>query len=609
MADSKTHSSNYSGSEQRILDAIDSRRVADFSSLPDDQRQVDAEFLQRLISGGFDDFGVLCSPLRIRGARITGRLLPPAALDGETRVAVQFRDCDFDSPVDFSAASFLVLRFVDCRLPAFIGASLSVSADLDFSGSHIAGVNDLRSELSQVDCAAIHLNNARIGGKLDFSSTGVSRFEALHTVRLDGARIDGDVSFAGALLAGGDDSALSARSVTVGGNFQLTPEAGHRFEATGEIVFGAAQITGDLDCRGARLMNPDGRALHCEDLKVESVFLSIHAKTEQVFEAAGRLNFLTANIGGSFFMTNARLKPGPDYGGLLAKGGPIAINLQQARISNAIALRHIRTFDPDQESTPDIEGTTPVRGWYLLTGTRMNAILDTIETAWPAPGFLDLEGATYERIRHFGDGEIASIRINWLRRQYAEGVPTPDSIRTQPYEQLARVLRQHGQAREANAIAIEKIRMRLRSRVDNRWARVFPSLLMLISQHGYSSSRAIWSFALLVAMGTALYATALFGFQQPFLPVDQDPGPVVYQFAFGMFQQSVEQGCRGLDVVHFALDSALPVIDLSQDLRCRFTPEGPARSIWLFLHSLYVICGAALSAVVILTLTGVLRDD
>jgi len=33
------------------------------------------------------------------------------------------------------------------------------------------------------------------------------------------------------------------------------------------------------------------------------------------------------------------------------------------------------------------------------------------------------------------------------------------------------------------------------------------------------------------------------------------------------------------------------------------------RWFWLLLHSLYVITGAALSAVVVLTLTGVLRQD
>ena len=601
--------SAYSGSERRILDALDTRDIADFTSLPDNERDVSADFLHRLISGALDERGALCSPLRIRGAHVTGPLLPPSTVDGESRVAVQFWDCDFDAPVDLSAASFLVLRFVDCRLPAFIGASLRVSADLDLSGSQFAGVSNLKSELSRVDSAAIHLNGARIGGKLDLSSNVSSRFEAYGTVRLDGAYIDGDVSLAGACLHGGDLPSLSARSASIGGNVDLIPKAGYRFESDGEVVLGAAQITGDLDCRGARLVNPDGRALHCEDLKVESVFLSIYAKTEQVFEAAGRLNFLTAIIGGSFFMTNARLAPGPDYEGLLKKGGPISINLQQARISNAIALRDICALDPDQPSTPVVDRRNSVRGWFLLTGTQLNAILDDVETAWPAAGYLDLEGATYERIRHLSKGDLTSLRIGWLRRQYPENVPTPDTIRSQPYEQLARVLRQHGLAREANAIAVEKIRMRLRSRVDNFWARIFPSLLMLISQHGYSSRRAIVSFVLLVAIGTAFYATALFGYQQPFLPNDYAPEPVLYQFAFGLFQQSVEQGCRGLDIMHFALDAALPVIDLSQDLRCRFTPEGPARSIWLLLHSLYVICGASLSAVVILTLTGVLRDD
>jgi hypothetical protein len=70
-----------------------------------------------------------------------------------------------------------------------------------------------------------------------------------------------------------------------------------------------------------------------------------------------------------------------------------------------------------------------------------------------------------------------------------------------------------------------------------------------------------------------------------------------------------DRGCPGLDVMHYALDAALPVIDLGQDLHCRFSPEGTLRWLWLLLHSLYVIAGAALSAVVVLTLTGVLRRD
>ena len=204
--------------QQRVLDAIDTRQIADFSALPERQRRLSADFLQRLISGSH---GELCCPLRIRGAEITGLLRPPSASRGGGRVAVQFWSCKFDSPVDLSGAEFLVLRFVDCRLPAFIGASLRVTADLDLSGSQFSGVSDYESELSLVGTCSIHLNNARIGGKLDLSSTDQSRFVAAGIIRLDGAHIDGDVSLAGASLDGCGAPALSAGSITVGGNLSI----------------------------------------------------------------------------------------------------------------------------------------------------------------------------------------------------------------------------------------------------------------------------------------------------------------------------------------------------------------------------------------------------
>lgn len=596
-------------SHQRILAAIDGRQVANFSGLPEAERRIDAGFLQRLISGSGGPEGEICCPLRIRGAHITGPLRPPTGSNHGGRLALQFRDCDFDSPVDMSGAEFLVLRFNDCRLPAFIGASLRVGADLDLSGSRFSGVTDYESELSHVGTCAIHLNNARIGGTLDLSSNPGSRFSAAGIVRCDGARIDGAMTLAGASLDGGGDGAVSARSVTVGGNVDLDSAHGYRFEARGEVAFVAAQIVGDLDCSGARLWNPEGRALHCEDIKLESVFLTADSAAGLPFEASGRLNFLTALVGGSFFLTNARLAPGPDYQGVLFTGGPVAINLRQARISNALALNQIGALGDGSTAHGLDEDLVPVRGWFLLTGSEMTTLLDSIETGWPAAGFLDIDGASYERIRHLEPGELTSKRVAWLRRQFRGGVPTRTNFRPQPYEQLSGVLRQHGLSNEANVIAVEKIRMRLAARVDGPLKRIFPRVLMLISHYGYSSSRAVLSFLLFVLAGATMYATALFAFQQPFLPVESDPAPVTYELPFGLAELSAERGCPGLDVLHYALDAALPVIDLAQDQRCRFTPEGPARGLWLLAHSLYVIIGTALSAVVVLTLTGVLRQD
>jgi len=592
--------------QQRVFRAMKNRQVADFSSLPESQRRLHAEFLQQLLSDADDAHGGLSCPLRIRAAKIIGSMRSPAVSNRVGRAAVQFRACDFDEPVDLSGAEFLSLRFVDCTLPAFVGASLSVRADLDLSGSNFSGVRNYESELTQVGQCSIHLSNARIGGKLNLSSNEQSRFSATGTVRLDGAKIDGEVCIAGASLDGVDEPALSGRSITVGSNVDMGPASGFRCEAQGEVVFVAAQITGDLNCHGARLSNPEGRALHCEDLKVETVAL-VADNDGNPFEACGRLNFLTAVIGGSFFMSNARLVPGPDYTGLLGKGDPVAINLQQARISNALAFNNIGSLESDS-ATLD-QPRIPVRGWFLLTGVQCSALFDNIETGWPAEGFLDLDGATYDRIRHIRGDQLTAERIIWLRRQFPNGKPDSRSFRPQPYEQLSQILRQHGLAREANAVAVEKIRMRLASRVDKPWARLFPRLLMLISKHGYSTSRAVCSFLLFVLLGTAMYATALFAFQQPFLPVEHSPEPVTYRLAFDLAQTTATAGCPGLDVFHYALDAALPVINLDQDLRCRFTPEGSIRWLWLLLHSIYVIAGAALSAVVVLTLTGVLRQD
>jgi len=594
--------------ERRVLDAIDTRQVADFTGLSAEERRLSADFLQALISGSGEQQGVLCCPLRIKGAEIIGALRPPSGRRRDDRAALQFWSCDFDSPVDLSGAEFLVLRFVDCTLPAFIGASLNVRADLELSGSRLSGISSYESELSQVGTCAIHLNNARIGGRLALCSSSSSRFTADGTIRLDGAQIEGDVTLAGARLDGRGEPALSARSAIVGGNVELTPAFGHRCEATGEVALVAAQLTGDLVCAGARLLNPGGRALHCEDLKVETVFLIADSDEGYLFEAAGRLNFLSAVIGGSFFMTNARLAPGPDYQGLLRKGGPVAINLQQVRVSNGFAVHNVGMLD--EAMPPDFDGKAePVRGWFLLTSAQMNSILDNTRTGWPAPGFLDLEGATYHRILHVDRGNLIQARIEWLRRQFSGGVPSAASFRPQPYEELSRVMRQHGQSREANAIAVEKIRMRLASGVDKPLARIFPRLLMLVSHHGYSTSRAVLSFLVFVLLGTAMYTAAVFAFHQPFVPAENPPEPVTYHYAFGLLQASAENGCPGLDVFHYALDGALPVIDLAQDQRCRFTPAGTWRWLWLLLHSFYVIAGAALSAVVVLTLTGVLRRD
>ena len=605
--------------ERRVLETFASGDIADFSSAPASERQLRAAFLRAALAergGGGASAADEADPgwprfrgrMRIRGVRIAGTLRPPLgeATLAAGRASLWFSECSFEDPVDLSGAEFLSVHLLGCSLPAFIGASLQLKADLDLSGSQLSGIADHSSDLGDVRACSIYLNGAEIGGRLHLGAHGQRRFEAAGTVRLEGTRIGGDLILNGARLDGRGEQALDARAATIGGDATLVPALGCPFEARGEVSLSAATIAGDLLLSAALLQNPGGRALHCEDLKVESVTLS--SRDDVPFRALGRINFLSAIVGGNFIFNHARVCPGPDYAGRAARGGPVCINLQQLRVSNALFLSNVGELDPDALDVKASGPPRPVAGWFLLTAAQVSSLLDE-EDGWPAPGFLDLEALTYQRVSDAGGGNQTARRLRWLRLQYPAGAPSAKSFRPQPFEALSHVLRQSGRPEEADAVAVEKIRMRLAARVDDRWSRIVPGLLMLVSRHGHSSARAIASFFLFIALGTALYGSALWGFDQPFVPVERDPEPTVYTGAFGLLRAEHAAGCPALVVPFFALDAALPVVDIGQASTCRFDPRGPTRSIWLALHSVYTLLGAALSAVVVLTLSGLLRRD
>jgi len=228
-----------SAAEQRVLQSICARGVADFTAMPAESAVLRSTFIEDLISGAIANSPQLCGPIRIRGARIQGaiRVLPKSS-DGPG-MTLLFMACHFDSPVDFSGADFLSLRLVDCTLPAFIGISLTTRADLDLSGSHFSGVRDHVADLADVGNCAVHLNHAHIGGRLLMSATPHGRFETRGSVRLEGARIESSVELHGALLQDCDEAALNARSAVVGGNVELLCGRGHRCEVHGEVAVGA----------------------------------------------------------------------------------------------------------------------------------------------------------------------------------------------------------------------------------------------------------------------------------------------------------------------------------------------------------------------------------
>jgi hypothetical protein len=116
------------------------------------------------------------------------------------------------------------------------------------------------------------------------------------------------------------------------------------------------------------------------------------------------------------------------------------------------------------------------------------------------------------------------------------------------------------------------------------------------------------SFVIFVMLGALMYSIAVW-LRTAVHPFEISPEHVEYVLPFNLARVVTDRGCPGLNVFEYALDVALPLINLGQDTYCRFAPEGPWRWVWSLLHSIYVLVGTALSAVVVLTLTGVLRRD
>src|SRR4030095_5988949 len=133
--------------ERHLLAAIAADVVADFSTRPPAQRRPSATFFAAWIAGTDANHTTLRGALRIRGAEIVGNLRPLRRERGDGIAVLLFWSCQFDGPVDLSGGDFLSLRFVDCTMPAFIGASLTTKADLDLSGSRFSGRDGYACEL------------------------------------------------------------------------------------------------------------------------------------------------------------------------------------------------------------------------------------------------------------------------------------------------------------------------------------------------------------------------------------------------------------------------------------------------------------------------------
>ena len=515
-----------------------------------------------LIDRGFEALGVVS----IAGARIGGALCAQ-----EAQLLNRSED---------ARGVALDLRGAQIDGDVRLSDKLKIEGVADLSGAQIGGDLNLTQALLRNEFgSALLLTNARIDGQL-LGATKVAGH-----VSLQGAEIARNLDFKGAEIAkpltprgASFGVAVDAASLSVGGAALFQGA-----NIKGELFLADARIGGYLAFGGGRFINGGGWAIRAPNvrvggnltLKIEDGGFAPHGQ-KTVIE--GGAKFERAQVAGVMAWLNLELRgPGPDG----AKGA--LFSFADAQIAGPIQARTLVT---QQDARID------------ASGVRCAALDDDIKTRWGvACARLSLDGFHYARLE--SADERWRHRLTWLKRSGERFSP-------QPYTHAAHVYARAGRREDARRILLAQHDQRTLRASTGPITWLLSSLFGLIAGYGLSPIRTARALALFLALGVA---------------------GVLAMNAQGALVTPQGQACNGaVEPALYAVDVALPVIDLGQASRC--APGRTARAelpagvelgryndwrlfegvaMWRWAHALYALVGAILAALAVITFSGVLK--
>ena len=409
------------------------------------------------------------------------------------------------------------------------------------------------------------------------------------TLRLAGAAIHGDLRLRRARLsAPAGRTLIAAQGARIDGEVEL-----EELEADGgELSFRAAVIGSAVEASGARLRNPDGYTLSLVQANVKG---SVRLTYE--FESTGKVVLNRAAVDGRLLCARGSFNcPGPS--GHNRRGH--AIEVISASISGGMDLAW-RSVSPSAD----------------FTDTRTSFLADDA-ARWPERFIIS--GFSYERLEQ-PQGLPAirtwdhAARCAWLRRQAAYDAG--------PYEQAARVFRQHGYADGAKAILIAQ-RRHARSAISGRGAglrRALDTAYSLTVGYGYRPVRVLWLIAALLilvtvtlqmpgaraAMRATTSAGAVYTTTGPLQPqgaarADTAAARVLHQDACGDGQ------VRCFNPVFYAIDTVIPLVSLDQRATWYPDPSTGGGTIMQWWLNIATILGWLLSSIFVLSLASLTRS-
>ncbi len=397
---------------------------------------------------------------------------------GQARIGGQFliRNATLEAP---SAAAPVGSVYSRSRVggTALSAPRLSVGAEVTLEGTcAVTGGIDLSmSELSSVSVRSGCSLHAPGRTALDLTNTELlstvtvgEQVPVAGTVRLTGARIHGNLRLRGAILTAPEGgSLLAAQGVSIDGEAEL-----QSLEATGgDLGLRAATIGSYVDATGAQLRNPGGYTLNLVQANVKG-----SVRLADGFRSYGEVVLNRAAIEGRLICTQGTFDnpalPGGD-------GSGDAIEAISATIRSGLDLGW-------KSVSPSVD----------LTNTRTSFLADDPGT-WPER--FVIVGLTYDRFEQpQGSGARRpwdhAARAAWLSRQAAYDAG--------PYEQAARVFREHGYTAGSEAILIAQ-RRHARRVMAGRGAplrRALDAAFSATVAYGFRPRRVLWLVAILLIL-------------------------------------------------------------------------------------------------------------
>jgi hypothetical protein len=234
------------------------------------------------------------------------------------------------------------------------------------------------------------------------------------------------------------------------------------------------------------------------------------------------------------------------------------------------------------------------------SGAACAALDDDVKTGWGIDATrLGLEGFAYGRID--SPDERWRQRLAWLKRSRRDG----ERFSPQPFTHAAHVYARAGRREDARRILLAQHDMRTLAASAGPITWALSSLFGLIAGYGLAPIRVVRALVLFLALGVA---------------------GVLTMNAQGALVTPEGRACNGaVEPALYAIDVALPVIDLGQESRC--APGRTARAelsqgvaigesdwrvfegvaVWRWAHALYAMLGAILAALAVITFSGVMK--